>query len=300
MNKAEFLRPEVRCDFFVDTSRKKLWYCELEIMSAFDELCKKYKLEYFLLGGSAIGAVRHNGFIPWDDDLDIGMYRDDFDKLIKVIGIELGKQYTIEYGPLDDERVSFLLRIRDDKTTGIVVDEYKHHKGGGIFIEIYPYDKVPQNIFLWKKQLFISSQLAFMLGNRNSEYKYTGRLGMLQKISRMMSIEQLWRKFDINCRKYNSSNSQFVNRPSTPSYVKNRSHYTITQVKETIYHPFEFTQLKIQKDYDECLRISFNEDYMTLPSVVDRGTHHKNIVFYDPDRPYEFYLENGHLDEYFL
>ena len=66
-----FIKEEVRCDFFVSEKRKKVWYVELELLRKFDEVCKKYNLTYFVEYGTLLGAVRHNGFIPWDDDIDI-------------------------------------------------------------------------------------------------------------------------------------------------------------------------------------------------------------------------------------
>ena len=94
-----------------------------------------------MIGGSAIGAVRHNGFIPWDDDLDIGMLRNNFETFKEVAPKELPDEYYIEYGVLSDNIFSSLLRIRNKNTTGILVDEFRQgSEGGGIFIEIYPFD----------------------------------------------------------------------------------------------------------------------------------------------------------------
>ena len=65
--------PEYRDGFFVDEARKKLWSIEIEMLENFKEICERHSLDWFLIGGAAIGAVRHKGFIPWDDDIDIGM-----------------------------------------------------------------------------------------------------------------------------------------------------------------------------------------------------------------------------------
>ena len=67
MNKEDYLRTEIRDGYQVSVTRKKVWLCELEMATWFCNVCEKYGLSYFLIGGSAIGAVRHNGFIPWDD-----------------------------------------------------------------------------------------------------------------------------------------------------------------------------------------------------------------------------------------
>ncbi len=72
------MEDEVRCGYHVSSARKRLWECELRIYEAFDKVCKCNNIEHFLIGGSAIGAIRHQGFIPWDDDIDIGMTRRNF------------------------------------------------------------------------------------------------------------------------------------------------------------------------------------------------------------------------------
>lgn len=120
----------------VSVTRKKVWLCELEMATWFCNVCEKYGLSYFLIGGSAIGAVRHNGFIPWDDDLDIGMLRSDFDKFRKVSIRELPSNYKIEYGVLKNKVFSSLLRIRNNDTTGIIVDEYEQALGDYLIVGV--------------------------------------------------------------------------------------------------------------------------------------------------------------------
>lgn len=295
MNREDFLKPEIRCGYNVDVDRKKLWLCELDIMSDFVKVCEKHELTYFLIAGSAIGAVRHKGFIPWDDDLDIGMFRSDFDKFLELADKELSSKYTIEYGLLKPGGFSFLLRIRDDRTTGIVRDEFLVHRGGGIFIEIYPFDEVPHNNFMWKLQRAISSSLAFMIGTKGQNEEYSGWLNILKKISNRVSLEVLWKAFNKNCRKYNGKKTGYVNRPATPQYAKKVGHYRFEQINETISVPFEFTNLNIQKDYDYCLKQMYGGDYMSLPPIQQRGSHHEKIVFYDPDHSYTEYLSNDDL-----
>lgn len=70
-----FFEPETICDFYVDETRKKIWAVLLDLLIKFDKVCKKHGLKYYLAYGSLIGAVRHQGFIPWDDDIDICMNR---------------------------------------------------------------------------------------------------------------------------------------------------------------------------------------------------------------------------------
>ena len=74
----------------------KLHQVEMEILDDFVKVCEKHKLRYFLTGGTMLGAVRHSGFIPWDDDVDIGMPREDYDKFIEIGDEALGDKYQLE------------------------------------------------------------------------------------------------------------------------------------------------------------------------------------------------------------
>ena len=80
----EFFKEEVRDGYFVSSDMKNLWAVELDLLNEFIRVCEVYNLRYFAEGGTMIGAVRHNGFIPWDDDIDIVMPREDYCKLEKI------------------------------------------------------------------------------------------------------------------------------------------------------------------------------------------------------------------------
>lgn len=299
MNKNKYLEPEIRDGYQVSTTRKKVWLCELEMAEWFCNVCKKYNLKYFLIGGSAIGAVRHNGFIPWDDDLDIGMLRSDFDKFREVSINELPQNYKIEYGVLDDNIFSYLLRIRDNNTTGIIIDEYKQKSlGGGIFIEIYPFDKVLTGIKR-KVQLAKSSVLFLALNNWNRENEFSGIKKWVIKGLKKLSIETVWKMYESNNKKYMNSKEGYVDTVALPSYAKQGIHfYRIGDVQKTVPHKYEFMELDIPIGNDQCLRQQYG-DYMQLPTIEKRGTHHDFIVYYDPYKPYQEYKDSEILKRYF-
>ena len=92
-----FLEEEVRSDFFVDRNRKMLWKVELDILQEIIRICNKYDISYFFHSGSALGAVRHHGFIPWDDDLDIGMLRGDFERFVELSNKEIKSPLFVQY-----------------------------------------------------------------------------------------------------------------------------------------------------------------------------------------------------------
>ena len=90
-----YLKEEIKCGFRITTERKKLFAVMLDLLYTFDNVCKKHDLKYFFVYGSLIGAVRHNGFIPWDDDLDVAMPREDYEKFIK-LSDEFNEPYFLQ------------------------------------------------------------------------------------------------------------------------------------------------------------------------------------------------------------
>lgn len=80
----EFLEPEIRNDFLVGVDRKKLWAISLDLLIKFDEVCRKQNLQYYMIGGSLLGIIRHQGFIPWDDDIDVCMLREDYARFTEI------------------------------------------------------------------------------------------------------------------------------------------------------------------------------------------------------------------------
>lgn len=299
MNKEDFLKTEIRDGYQVSVTRKKVWLCELEMAAWFCNVCEKYGLNYFLIGGSAIGAVRHNGFIPWDDDLDIGMLRNDFDKFRKVSIRELPDNYKIEYGVLKDNVFSSLLRIRNNDTTGIIVDEYEQNApGGGIFIELYPFDNVQIGIRR-KLQLAKASILFLALNNWNRKENFSGIKKLIINGLKMFPIESVWQMYEKNNKKYSGTKTEYVDTVALPSYAKQGIHfYRKADVEQIVSHSYEFMCLNIPKGNDKCLRQQYG-DYMELPPLEKRGIHHDFIVFYDPDKPYQEYKDSETLKKYF-
>ena len=90
-----FFEPEVREDFLVDTTMKTVWAAEMELLADIDYVCQKYNLQYYAYWGTMLGAVRHQGFVPWDDDMDLAMKREDYNKLMKILPEELPETYRV-------------------------------------------------------------------------------------------------------------------------------------------------------------------------------------------------------------
>lgn len=92
---------------------------QLEILTKVADLCEKHGIKYYLIGGTLLGAIRHGGFIPWDDDIDIAMYRDDYDRFLNIADKELGEKFFIQYCHTDEEYQRYITKVRLNGTSYI-------------------------------------------------------------------------------------------------------------------------------------------------------------------------------------
>ncbi len=125
-----------------------LWNMQLrmlEILEEIDHICQKHNISYWLSGGSMLGAVRHEGFIPWDDDLDIEMLRPDFEKLMKILPKELPDHLALQWHTTDPNYFFQFAKIRDRHSELFERNGYdKVWKEHGIFIDIFPLEQTPR------------------------------------------------------------------------------------------------------------------------------------------------------------
>ncbi len=129
---------------------RKLQLTELEILRELDRVCRKHNLRYYIVGGTLIGAVRHKGFIPWDDDIDVSMPRKDFDKLCKVAKEEFADDFFLQTRKTDKNCYFYYAKLRKNGTY-FGEDKFEHTKlHKGIFMDIFPLDYIPENTALQK------------------------------------------------------------------------------------------------------------------------------------------------------
>ena len=138
------LEEEMICDHLVTADVKRLWAVEMDLAQQLRAICEKHNIRYYAGGGTLLGAVRHQGFIPWDDDMDFLMLKKDYDRFCEVAAKELKEPYCFQS--------SFAMsRIRNSNTTGCTMVEMKNALPStnlGIFIDIFPLLSIPDNRFL--------------------------------------------------------------------------------------------------------------------------------------------------------
>lgn len=296
-----YLEAEYRCDFFVDENRKALWKVELSMLEALNRICEEHGLRYFLIAGGMLGAVRHQGFIPWDDDIDIGMLREDFDEFLNFAEDELPSPLFLQTGMNEDKYFDPITRIRDPRTTGVIRKDWYSTCNNGIFIEIFPFDNVPDNRREAKIQDYwirfyktILVRSVYEMKDENVFKRFA--LGFFSDVAIMIcGKEGIYRNYDKWCRKYNSSNTVYRNILTAYSY-RNTFRYRREVINDVIKVPFEYTQTCIPAAYDECLKQVY-KNYMEFPPVEKRGQKHEDIVIYDPTIDYQSFLDQARNEE---
>ena len=141
----DFFRDEVRCGFYIPTAVKQAWAAELAVLSEIDRICVKYGIRYFADWGTILGAVRHGGFVPWDDDLDICMLRDDYRKFREVADVELPVEYVIHDYERQEDHWLLLARVVNRNRISFAPEDlnrnynFPYLAGVDIFVKDYLY-----------------------------------------------------------------------------------------------------------------------------------------------------------------
>lgn len=286
-----FLTPETKCEFLISEKRKKIWKIQIELIQALDSICKKYHLRYFASNGTLLGVIRHRGFVPWDDDVDIVMPRPDYQKLIEVAERELAAPLLLHTPMNDPVYYRNYIRLRNCNTTAIPLKDLNRRSRNGIFIDIFPIDGCPENIFIRKWQFF-STAIYSAMANTYIYYPNFEKYRWMRKAAYCVA--------NIYCKVF--SYPGLIRRLET---IRSRTEYDDAQIVYIITHgarymvfprlyfenvewmDFEYIKLPVPNAYDEILKCHYG-NYMELPPMEERGKHHS--IFFDPDKPYTEYV----------
>ena len=297
-----FLEEEERCGFLVTKQMKEVWAIELDMFVEFDRVCKKHGITYFASGGTMIGVVRHKGFIPWDDDIDVMMMRDHYEKLCKIAPLEFKYPYFFQTQYTDFGSLRGQAQLRNCQTTAILKEElkYKYQFNQGIFLDIFPLDVVTENQELYDLQAADAAKYKGRASNwaswsneRLNKYSlvYQGPKYAIKRIAGKIfrwPIKQMvnynYRKFEEVCKRYNNSESTLIGGLSVFNFnrrdIKFREDY-----QEVQWMDFEFLKMPVPVRYDHALRTRFG-DYM---QIVKGNSLHSGL-FFDTDKPYTEYI----------
>ena len=258
----------------------------LSILKEFINICEENNLTYYALGGTLLGAVRHQGFIPWDDDIDIGMPREDYEKFKKIASNVLPENYKFLSEDTLNYKKAFSV-IRDDSTK-IIMNYSKEELVESLWIDIFPLDGMPSNVL--KKKIhslrYLNARMMVQLSQFNSlvNQKKENR-PFIEKIiiafANAVNIEKIisftWaqKKYLQTIKKY-SFKEDFAGN-YTGAY-KLRVIVPSDYFGEPVSLEFEGIDLSCPSEYKEYLVAIYGENYMQLPPEDKRNQHHYKII----------------------
>ena len=264
-------------------SLDKMKELQVNMLEYINEICKKYEIQYFLLGGSLIGAIRHNGFIPWDDDIDIGLTIENYNKLCDVLKKNNNGRYKLVNHEIQKDYYYPFAKLIDTKTL-LIEKNFKNIKNYGVYIDIFAYHTIPadeKNIIRhYNKVKKIQRQIFYYsLRNPYNSNLFKNIIKMpLVVISKIKGIDLILKQYNKELSKYSNIDSKFL-LSNWPFYKMKNEIQNYEVVKEVCYHKFENIEALIPVKYDEFLRTVFG-DYMKLPPEEERVSHHNIEIFW--------------------
>lgn len=258
---------------------RKVQLLELEIAKELKRICEKNDIRYFLMWGSLLGAVRNGGFIPWDDDMDFGMFRNDYEKFIEACKKDLDPRFFLQTWDTDPNYPMHYAKLRLQGTHFIETFSEKVSMNNGIFIDIIPFDNAPNETVLRKIQgirYFLCIRLLWIKKGMGESMKAESLMRKIKYVSflafsKFFSYNSVKSYFKKALNKYNTeSTNGLMGTTGDGGYCKMVFPCVWAEELENIW--FETFEIPAFKARQEFLSIMYG-DYMTPPPVEERHGH---------------------------
>ena len=274
----------------------KLHKEEQGILDELDRICKKNGIKYFLTGGTLIGAVRHKGFIPWDDDIDLGMTRNDFEKFLKVCKRELNDNYYLDYYKINKHNPKLYAKLKR-KDTLFIENSIKNVKklDNGIWIDIFPYDNIEEfnsenHIAKNNFRINVEKLAGLKCGIKSylSEYRKEHKLKMLfiDSFLKVCPLKILLGIAEKKLSSDNNDNSKYLSNMTGGLELSKETHLR-TDIFPLVKLEFEGKKYYCPKEYNKILTKVYG-DYMKLPPIDKQVTHNPTKVKFSDGETIEF------------
>ena len=253
---------------------------ELDILKYIDKICKENSISYFLDAGTLLGAIRHKGFIPWDDDIDIAMLRSEYEKLKKIINNNNKRYKLLSYETCKDYYYPFSKLV--DTSTIAIEEKFRRISELGVWVDIFPLDKIPNKEQVIKKSILRTDRIRTIISykkRKHAPYKSTNGIFRYIKsmiyyfIFNIIPIKQILSWWEIKSKQYENLKEQYV-------WINLLGHRIMRPdtVEKTAICEFEGNYFFVPLDFDSYLKECYG-DYMSLPPEEKRIPEHCIIAY---------------------
>ena len=257
------------------SKHRQLQLSQLKIAKEIKRVCEKNNIKYFLDAGSMLGAVRHQGFIPWDDDMDIGMLDEEYKRFLEIAPKELGEEFFLDNYSLNKEYGLVFSKVRLKNTKYVERLGATNSEHQEIFVDVFPYFYRPENKFKRKKQSIKLRILSQIMMAQSGFRVWKGNKGISKLkfipiiiLSYITKKENIFKKIEKIYNQCKSSEIIGVHDGICYDYL----YFDKKYLNKFIDINFENESFKIPAEYDKILTTIYG-DYMTLPPVEKRRTH---------------------------
>ncbi len=262
---------------------RKIQCLQLKIAKEIKRVCEENRISYFLIGGTLLGAVRHKGFIPWDDDLDIGMRRCDYDRFIEICKTELGKEFFLQTIDSDLSYGNFFAKIRLNGTHFREEVASIINGNDGIYVDIFPFDNTTENEQKRKRYIkhinTLTNLYRYKKGYKmwNKDFLHTCYFYLLKFRAMFKTYASLEKH--VNEIVFSSENTSYEYMINYFDCTQRKEYLSIEGLNNLIDYAFEDDYFKGPCDAKEYLLRTYG-DYMQLPPEDKRYNRH-NIISID-------------------
>lgn len=250
-------------------------------------ICEKHNLTFFVVGGTLLGAVVHKGYIPWDDDLDIAMPRDDYDKFINEYSKELDDRFFLHHTTTDPNYWLPFAKVRLNNTVFLEEKRKNVKAHAGIYVDIFPFDYAPDmNSFIsrlkWRWMTYENNYINFAVTGRSRASKSAKLLDWFFKLS---SIEKLSLKRDKLMRSFDHGERKYYVDLAGGRRLDN-SYFSIDDILPVQKLPFGHEEVIAPKDPNKYLLQLYTERYKIIPPKEKQVTHEPVLIRFEDGEEY--------------
>ena len=258
-----------------ETSIRDIQLVELKLLLELDRICKMLSIPYAIYFGTLLGAVRYKGFIPWDDDIDVVMIREDYERFLREAPSVLAEEYFLQTTDTDPEYPRTYAKIRDSSTTYIETYFADRKMNHGINIDVFPLDGVPNNGVLRLLGWVLISAIGQPTFLRALNIKSPPMFNILRGFGKFIPLSDqfLIKLYSKLITFMGSERWEFVAHSSFPAIAIHKLVYRKSWIKDTIPMEFEGHMFPAPREYANILTGVYG-DYMTPPPECKREPNH--------------------------